>query len=363
MKIVTVAGTRPQLVKVASVSRELRKYATEVLVNTGQHYDYRMAGVFFEELQIPKPDYDLGIGSASHGKQTGEMLMAIEEVLIKESPDAVLVYGDTNSTIAGALAASKLHLPVIHVEAGLRSFNKTMPEEINRIITDHVSSLLFSPTGAAIDNLRQENITENVIETGDVMYDAVLYNIGIAEEKYQLEAFGVKEKKYILATIHRAENTDSEERLSAIFRAFAALDDDVILPLHPRTKNKLREFGLEHLLVNAANIKAIEPVSYLEMLLLEKNASTIVTDSGGVQKEAYFARVPCLTVRPETEWVETVEAGCNMLVDPVKEDLSVVIKNFRPKSFEVQLYGDGKAAQKIAKETMMYLERKTALSG
>lgn len=356
MKILTIAGTRPQLVKVAPVSRALRQHVTEVLLNTGQHYDYNMAGVFFDELNIPKPDYDLGIGSASHGKQTGDMLIAIEEVILKEGPDAVLVYGDTNSTLAGALAASKLHIPLIHIEAGLRSFNKRMPEEINRIMTDHVSSLLFPPSETAVQNLENENIIKNVINVGDVMYDAVVYNTAIAEEKYNLDAFGVKKKEYILATIHRADNTDSKETLTAIFEAFSKLDETVILPLHPRTKHKLDLYGLSKLTGAGSNLKVIEPISYLEMLLLEKNAKAIVTDSGGVQKEAYFAKVPCLTLRPETEWVETVQAGCNRLVDPLREDLAAIIQDFQPDDYSKLLYGDGRAAEKIIEEILTYLK-------
>ncbi|OCA88925.1 non-hydrolyzing UDP-N-acetylglucosamine 2-epimerase [Pseudobacillus wudalianchiensis] len=354
MKILTIAGTRPQLVKVAPVSRELRKHATEVLINTGQHYDYNMAGIFFDELGIPKPDYDLGIGSASHGKQTGDMLTAIEEVIFSEKPDAVLVYGDTNSTLAGALAASKLYIPVIHIEAGLRSFNKKMPEEINRILTDHVSTLLFSPTEIAVQNLKNENITENVVNVGDVMYDAVLYNTSIAEEKYNLAQFGIKEKEYILATIHRADNTDSKEKLTAIFKAFAGLEETIVLPLHPRTKHKISEYGLSSLIEDGSNLQVIEPVSYLEMLLLEKYAKAIVTDSGGVQKEAYFAAVPCLTLRSETEWVETVEAGCNRLVNPLVEDLATIIQAFKPTDYSKPLYGDGQASEKIVKEILKY---------
>jgi len=358
MKILSVAGTRPQLVKVAPVSRELRKHVKEVLVNTGQHYDYNMAGVFFDELHIPKPDYDLGIGSASHGKQTGEMLNKIEEVIFKEKPDAVLVYGDTNSTLAGALAASKLHIPLIHVEAGLRSYNKRMPEEINRVLTDHVSNILFAPTEKAIENLRKESIVENVFNVGDVMYDAFLYNSVIAEKTYSLEKFGIEPKKYLLATIHRAENTDSRERLSAIFESFAQLEDIVFLPLHPRTKHKLEQYRLIEMVQKTDHIKVVEPVSYLEMLLIEKYAKAIVTDSGGVQKEAYFANVPCLTLRNETEWVETVEVGCNRLVDPLEEDLARVISQFQPTDFSVPLFGDGKASEKIAKITVNFLHFK-----
>lgn len=361
MKVLTVAGTRPQLVKVAPVSRELRKYVKEILVNTGQHYDHNMAGIFFDELHIPKPDYDLGIGSASHGKQTGEMLKKIEEVILQERPDAVLVYGDTNSTLAGALAASKLHIPLIHVEAGLRSYNKKMPEEINRVLTDHVSNLLFAPTEKAVDNLRKESIIENVFNVGDVMYDAFLYNSALAEEKYSLEKFGLESKKYLLATVHRAENTDSKENLQAIFESFSKLEDTVFLPLHPRTKHKLEEYGLTEIVQKADNIKIVEPVSYLEMLLLEKHAKAIVTDSGGVQKEAYFAKVPCLTLRTETEWVETVEVGCNRLVNPLEEDLANVIQQFQPTDFSIPLYGDGKASKKIAKMIVNFLSENSHL--
>ncbi|OSX53134.1 non-hydrolyzing UDP-N-acetylglucosamine 2-epimerase [Anoxybacillus ayderensis] len=361
MKVLTVAGTRPQLVKVAPVSRELRKQMKEILVNTGQHYDYNMAGVFFEELHIPKPDYDLGIGSASHGKQTGEMLKKIEEVLVEEKPDAVLVYGDTNSTLAGALAASKLHIPLIHVEAGLRSYNKKMPEEINRVLTDHVSNVLFAPTERAVENLRKEGIGENVFHVGDVMYDAFLYNSSLAEKKYSLEMFGLESKKYLLATIHRAENTDSWERLHAIFQSFSTLNDTVFLPLHPRTRRKLEENGLIEIVHKADNIKIVEPVSYLEMLLLEKHAKAIVTDSGGVQKEAYFAKVPCFTLRAETEWVETVEVGCNRLVNPLEEDLAKVIQQFEPTDFSAPLYGDGKASEKIANIIADFLSNSSRL--
>jgi len=355
LKVLTIVGTRPQLVKVAPVSRQLRKHVTEVLVDTGQHYDYNMAGIFFEELQIPKPDYYLGIGSATHGKQTAEMLTKIEDVIIEEKPTAVIVYGDTNSTLSGALAASKLHIPLIHIEAGLRSFNKNMPEEINRVITDHISNLLFAPTETAVNNLKLENITNNVINVGDVMYDAVLFNLEIAQNKHSVKEFGVTEKNYVLGTIHRAENTDSKEMLTAIFVALSRLNDIVLLPLHPRTRKKVNEYNLGELIAKSKNIKVIDPVSYLEMLVLEKNAKIIVTDSGGVQKEAYFAKVPCLTLRPETEWVETIDVGCNRLVNPLEDSLSDIIKEFQPTDFLGQLYGDGKASEKIAEEIVKFL--------
>lgn len=348
-KLLTIAGTRPQLVKVAAVSRELRKEFTEILVNTGQHYDYNMAGVFFEELNIPKPDYDLGIGSMSHANQTAQMMMKVEEVIGKESPDGIVVYGDTNSTLAGALVASKLHIPIFHIEAGLRSYNRLMPEEINRVITDHVSEVLFAPTDLAIKNLEKENIKQGVYQVGDVMYDAVLYNIALAEEKYSIDSFKLMHNKYILGTIHRAENTSKKEVMTSIVNAFLKLNDDVFLPLHPGTRQKLESYNLLHLLKEAAHVKLAEPVSYLEMLLLEKNAKAIVTDSGGVQKEAYFAKVPCFTLRPETEWVETVETGWNQLVDPRTHNLAHLINDFDEPKYIDNLYGTGNAGEKITK--------------
>ncbi|WLR52982.1 UDP-N-acetylglucosamine 2-epimerase (non-hydrolyzing) [Bacillus tianshenii] len=357
-KIVTVIGARPQFVKAAPVSRALRKQFEEIIVNTGQHYDYNMAGVFFEELNIPKPDYDLGVGSAGHGEQTGKMLIKLEEVLLEEKPDAVLVYGDTNSTVAAALAASKLHIPLFHIEAGLRSYNKRMPEEINRVMTDHVSDLLFAPTSVAVENLEKESITEGVIQSGDVMYDAVLYNMEIAEKKYNIEDFGVEEGSYILGTIHRAENTDDPERLAAIFRSLSELDSTVLLPLHPRTKKKLDEYGLHKYLDHSEHIKVIDPVSYAEMLLLEKHASAIITDSGGVQKEAYFAKVPCFTLRDQTEWVETVHTGWNTLVNPLNTNLEEVMKAPPASEYIETLYGDGNASGKIAEEIASYFVRK-----
>lgn len=347
MKLLTIAGTRPQLVKVAAVSRELRKEFTEVLVNTGQHYDYNMAGVFFEQLKIPRPDYDLGVGSMSHGRQTGNMLIKIEEVIEKEKPDAVVVYGDTNSTLAAAIAASKLHIPVLHIESGLRSFNKKMPEEINRVMTDHVSELLFAPTDVAVENLRAESIEDGVYQIGDVMYDAVLYNISIAEKEHSLSEFNLTPKSFILGTIHRAENTDNEKRISAIVDAFINTGLKVFLPLHPRTKGKLEKYGLLNKLLDAPNIILSEPISYLEMLLLEKYAKAIVTDSGGVQKEAYFAKVPCFTLRDETEWVETVEVGWNQLVNPIEDELAKIISDFKARKHQENLYGDGRAGVKI----------------
>ncbi|HJV46673.1 MAG TPA: UDP-N-acetylglucosamine 2-epimerase (non-hydrolyzing) [Bacillota bacterium] len=346
-KIMTVVGARPQFIKVAPVSRVLRHSFEELIVNTGQHYDYKMAGVFFEELGIPKPDYDLGIGSSTHGKQTGLMLDKIEELLIAEKPEGVLVYGDTNSTLAGALAASKLHIPLFHVESGLRSFNKKMPEEVNRILTDHVSQLLFAPTETAVRNLSNEGIINGVSNIGDVMYDAVLYNTELTEKQYDLhQHFGVESGSYYLATIHRAENTDDKNRLKAILSSIASIPGKVILPLHPRTKARINEFGLDEFL-GATNLMIIDPVSYLEMILLEKNAKGIVTDSGGVQKEAYFMKVPCFTLRSETEWVETVECGWNRLVNPETECLSDYMNQEITQPYSPNLFGNGQASHKI----------------
>lgn len=349
MKILTVAGTRPQLVKIGAVSRKLREKFTEVLVNTGQHYDYNMAGVFFDELKIPKPDYDLGVGSGSHGKQTGEMMIKLEEVFDIEKPDVVLVYGDTNSTLAGALVAAKRLIPLIHIEAGLRSYNKAMPEEQNRILTDNLSDLLFIPSDVAENNLNKEGISNGIYNVGDVMMDAVLYNSNLAEEQYNLSDFGLESKQYILGTIHRAENTNDIEKLKAILESFAKLDKVVYLPLHPRTRKLINEYGINEIVDTSNNIKIVEPISYLEMLLLEKNAFAIVTDSGGVQKEAYFAKVPCITLRDQTEWTETIELGWNRLLNPLKKDLSEALSNITYGESKFDVYGDGTAADKIVK--------------
>jgi UDP-N-acetylglucosamine 2-epimerase len=319
-RIATIVGARPQFIKSVLVSRELRKVATEVVVHTGQHYDANMSEVFFEELNIPKADYNLGIGSGPHGEQTGNMLRRIETVLIKERPDAVLVYGDTNSTLAGALAAAKLHIPVAHVEAGLRSYNRRMPEEVNRIVTDHLSTLLFAPTSTAVKNLRREGIKKGVHLVGDVMYDAVLQHIQVAEAKSRiLRCLAIRSKAYVLATVHRAENTDDAHVLRNIVEAFCkiSLNEPLIWPVHPRTRKVLARLAMR--IPGRTQLRLIEPVSYLEMLKLEKNARVILTDSGGVQKEAKWFQVPCVTLREETEWVETVEAGWNTVVGTDRE--------------------------------------------
>lgn len=344
-KIITVLGARPQFIKAAPVSRELRKHFTEIIVHTGQHYDANMSDIFFEELNIPRPDYHLNVGSGSHGKQTADMLEKIEEVILKEKPDYLLVYGDTNSTLAGALAAAKLHIPVVHIEAGLRSFNKKMPEEINRIMTDHVSEFLFCPTDTAIQNLHKENITHNVLNVGDVMYDAVLYNQGLAKESSVLEKHGLNEKGYYLITLHRAENTDDKEKMLGIMEAFKQIPEPKVWPLHPRTKNKLASYDIN--LDDIPNLILIEPVGYLDMLRLEMDAKKILTDSGGVQKEAYFVNVPCVTLREETEWVETLETGANILVGSDTAKILDAVAQTGELSYPPH-FGDGRTAERIA---------------
>jgi len=311
LKVVSIVGARPQFVKAAVLSRELRKDNIEILVHTGQHYDNNMSEVFFKEMEIPTPDYNLNIGSGSHGEQTAAMLTGIEAVLLKEQPDWCLVYGDTNSTLAGALAAVKLHIKVAHVEAGLRSFNRRMPEEINRVLTDHISDLLLCPTQTAVDNLRNEGITQGVHLVGDVMYEALMWAVEKARTHSTiLTDLHLTPKKYLLATVHRAENTDDPERLGNILSAFNQIQEPLIWPVHPRTRKKLEEIQWQP----GDHIQLIDPVGYLDMAQLEENARMITTDSGGIQKEAMWLGVPCVTLRDETEWLETVASGWNVLV-------------------------------------------------
>ncbi|TFD95757.1 non-hydrolyzing UDP-N-acetylglucosamine 2-epimerase [Jeotgalibacillus sp. R-1-5s-1] len=348
MNILTILGARPQFIKAAPVSRALRQHHNEKIVHTGQHYDANMSDIFFEELEIPKPDYHLGIGSASHGKQTGDMMTKIEEIVLEDRPDAILVYGDTNSTLAGALVGAKLHIPVLHIEAGLRSFNKKMPEEINRIMTDHVSALLFAPTETAINNLKDENITKGVSNVGDVMYDAVLYNRELAEKKSSiLQDLSLEGEDFLLITVHRAENTDDREKMAAILSAFNQVDTLKVWPMHPRTKHKIEEYGFN--LSDVKNLKIIEPVGYLDMIQLEVGAEKIVTDSGGVQKEAYFFETPCVTMREQTEWVETLEGEANILVGTDEEKIVQAINKTVSPQYK-ELFGNGQAAEKIVEE-------------
>lgn len=327
MRIATVIGARPQFVKAAPVSSVLRQAHQEVLIHTGQHYDYLMSQVFFDELRIPEPDFNLGVGSGPHGKQTGEMLAKLEEIFLSQSFDMVLIYGDTNSTLAAALAAAKLHVPIAHVEAGLRSFNRGMPEEINRVAADHVSSLLFCPTATAVENLRAEGVRSGVHLVGDVMYEALMARIGDGlPTEALLEQHGLRPGAYVLATIHRAENTDHPERLSAILGTLCSLGEPVLLPVHPRTRGVIGRLGLEL----GSNLRLVEPLGFTDMLAAESSARVIVTDSGGVQKEAAWLGVPCVTVRDETEWVETVTTGWNTLVGADADALREAVRTARP---------------------------------
>ncbi|KKH40465.1 non-hydrolyzing UDP-N-acetylglucosamine 2-epimerase [Methanosarcina mazei] len=348
MKIASVVGVRPQFVKASVVSRELRKKHEEILIHTGQHYDYEMNKIFFEELCIPEPDYYLGVGSGSHGFQTGEMLRKIEEIFLREKPDLVLTYGDTNSTLAGALAASKLGIKSAHVEAGLRSFDRSMPEEINRILTDHCSDLLFCPTQNAVNNLKREGITENVFLTGDVMVDSLLFNKEIAEAKSSiLNDLEIKSKDYFVATIHRASNTDNKGNLQNIIEAFQELDSNIIFPVHPRTEKLLKNYGLYDRLNSSVTL--IEPLGFFDFIKLMSHAKVILTDSGGVQKEAYVLQVPCITLRENTEWIETIEDGWNILVGSSTRDIVRAIEEFKPSLIcHRNVYGEGHAGLNIA---------------
>lgn len=342
-KIVTIVGARPQFVKIPLISREIRKFATEVIVHTGQHYDDNMSAIFFKDLNIPMPDYNLGVGSASREEQIQEMQVKIEEVLLKEKPDMILVYGDTNSTLAAAKVGKKLDIPIAHVEAGMRSYNLDMPEELNRVEADQISTLLFCSTESAVQNLKKEGITKGVYWTGDVMNDI---QKKVSSNEYQassLEKLNLESKEYILATVHRQANTDIKENLTNIIEAFNAIGATIVFPMHPRTKKYIKEYGLEL----SSNIKVIEPLGYQEMIALETNARLILTDSGGVQKEAYVAKVPCVTLRDETEWTETVESGWNQLAGADTQKILELVKNFPQPKNHPEFLGDGTAYIKI----------------
>lgn len=375
IKILTVIGARPQIIKAAALSRAITNSFSdklkEIIVHTGQHYDNNMSEVFFDELNIPRPDYNLNVGSGSHGKQTASMIEGIEEILLKEKPACIVLYGDTNSTLAGAVAASKINIPVVHIEAGLRSFNKSMPEEVNRIMCDHVSTLLFSPTKTGYQNLMKEGFKENnpapfsadnpkVFHCGDVMYDNSLYFSEVAEERTDiLQKNELQKNEFILATIHRNNNTDDPDRINSLFSALHKIANEnevkVVLPLHPRTAKLLSKNLTSELYSNIKLnkfIQIIEPVSFLEMIALEKNALLVMTDSGGVQKEAFFFKKPCIILRSETEWVELVECGSAKVVDADEKKIIAAFNDFKnAKDLKfANLFGDGKAAEFICNE-------------
>jgi len=382
LKLINVVGARPQIIKASAISRAIRlNYSdriTEIIIHTGQHYDKELSGVFFDELEIHKPDYNLGVGSARHGRQTSMMITGIEDVLLKEKPDFVILYGDTNSTLAGALAASKLHFPVIHIEAGLRSFNKTMPEELNRIMSDHSSTLLFAPTNAAFKNLMREGFKpENsppytldnpkIYLTGDIMYDNTLFFSELAEKKKPsfLSDLSLERDKFILATIHREANTDDISRLDTLLKTLSTLAEEYsikfVMPLHPRTINSLKTklSSLYNELSGSKYIKIIPPVSFLEMIMLEKSAKMIITDSGGVQKESHFFKKPCLVLRKETEWIELIKNGTAVLVDADPEKIRKEFEKFINNGSGLEypgFYGDGKTAEFILSEILMMYE-------
>ena len=352
MRVIEIVGARPQFIKAAPVTLALRRAGYDVmLVHTGQHYDYTMSQVFFEELGVPPPHVNLSVGSGSHGAQTAEMLWRIEEVLTAERPDFVVVYGDTNSTLAGALAVCKLQLPLAHVEAGLRSFNRTMPEEHNRVVADHCADLLFCPTGTAVRNLAREGLTRGVHLVGDTMIDAVQQFLPAATSRSTvLRDLALSPKRYVLLTVHRAYNTDDAGSMDAILSALSMLDETVVFPVHPRTRKQLEQFDLWARLAATARMKLVDPVGYFDMLVLEQHARLIVTDSGGMQKEAYFLGVPCVTVRPETEWIETVDAGWNVVAGTSRDGILKAITNTSwPTGPAAPLFGAGDAAERIVR--------------
>ncbi len=378
IKVLTIIGARPQIIKAAAISRAIRNHFAdkikEVIVHTGQHYDDNMSKVFFDELGVPKDDYNLGAGSGNHGRQTGQMIEGIEKIILQEKPQCIILYGDTNSTLAGAIATSKLHLPIVHIEAGLRSFNKNMPEEINRICCDHLSTLLFSPTKTGVNNLAKEGFkldnkpaytidNPKVYHCGDVMYDNSLYFSEAAKKKSKIvEQLGLSGKKFILVTVHRDVNTDQSARLNALFEAFQEISSaeniNFVIPLHPRTSKVLDEHLNPDLLKSIRGnslIKIIPPAGFFDIIQLESNCSLVMTDSGGVQKEAYFFHKPVIILRSETEWVELVEQGCAILADTdkqqIKDAYSFLMNKSRTYGIKYPaIFGDGKAAEFICKE-------------
>ena len=349
MKILSVVGARPQFIKLALLSQEIKKHFKEIIVHTGQHYDYEMSKIFFKNLEIPEPDYNLGVGSAEREEQIKKMNDGLGKIFLEEKPDLVIVFGDTNSTLAGAQVASKLGIKLAHVESGMRSFDKTMPEEINRIETDKVSDILFCSTKTAVDNLDKEGMKGSIHLVGDIMIDALKASIAAAEKNSNIiEQLNLKEKEFMVATVHRAGNTDDEENLKNIVEAFVECGDKIVFPVHPRTTKALKSYGLDRKF-EATNVIVVKPLGYIDMLVLEKNSKKILTDSGGMQKEAYFFKVPCITIRDTTEWVETVEDGWNTLTGHNKKKMLDAIKNFESERNQNESYGNGEASKNIIK--------------
>ena len=348
MIISIIIGARPNFIKLAPLIKEIEKNKkfTYRLIHTGQHYDYKMSQIFFKDLKLPKPNYNLGIGSGSHSYQTGKVMIELEKFFLKEKPDIVVVLGDVNSTLAGALVSAKLDIPVAHIEAGVRSFNKKMPEEINRILTDHISSFLFCPTETAVYNLKKEGIAKGVYKVGDIMYD--VFKLKIKDQKSKiLQKLKLKPKTYLLLTLHRPQNVDNIDKLKNILSAINETGEKIVFPIHPRTKKMLHQLPVKN--YQLSNINIIEPVGYSDMLILEKNAKKILTDSGGIQKESYWCKVPCITLREETEWPETVQSGWNILVGSNKKKIINAIISFSPSSNYKKIFGNGNASKKIIK--------------
>jgi UDP-GlcNAc3NAcA epimerase len=358
MKIASIVGARPQFIKLAPFSREIRKNHREVLIDTGQHYDAEMAGNFFSELKIPKPDHALGIGSADHGEQTGKMLIALEKVLMAEQPALAVVFGDTNSTLAGALAAAKLNIPVAHVEAGLRSYDTTMPEELNRVLTDHLSKLLFCPTEVSKDNLKREGITEGVHVVGDVMVDALEESRKAAEKLSKiLEHFKLAKGEYQFLTVHRPANTDVKRNLEGILKAVEDSGVTTVFSVHPRTAKLLEDYGLGKTIPK--NLITTKPLGHMDTIWLVSNAARVLTDSGGLQKEAYLLGTPCITLRDNTEWIETINARWNVLVGADPKKIHDAIAKFQPPNYRPKIFGPSGASERIAKIIDSFLSRQS----
>ncbi len=350
MRVLSVVGARPQFIKAAALSREIRELDEEILVHTGQHYDFEMSQAFFDTLDIPKPDYNLEVGSGTPCEQVGNIILKLDKVLAETNPDIVLTYGDTNSTLGGALAAVKAGFPTAHVEAGLRSYNREMPEEINRVITDHASDVLFAPTSTSVDNLAKEGITKNVFMVGDVMVDALISGSKMALQRSKIiDSLRLTEKDYLVATIHRASNTDRSENLVKIISAMISSGEKIVFPIHPRTEKMLNEFQLMDRLKKANNIVVTKPLDYMDFMRLMIGAKKVLTDSGGIQKEAYVLKIPCITVREDTEWKETLDDGWNILVGADEKKIADAIANFDPSGIQKSSFGDGKASIKIAR--------------